>query len=252
MKATTPLSARWGRHLIEQPWAGDGLAASDPLDALTRSAASPERRAWRRERGEVYFAVKRALDIVAALLALIVCAPVMLVVAALIWLEDGGPVIFSRRVIGEQGRMFTMYKFRTMCERAEDLLQQDAELLAEYQRQRFKLRSDPRVTRLGRTLRKYSLDELPQLVNILAGQMSLVGPRCVPPVEVEQFGEVAALRVWVKPGLSGLWQVSGRSDTTYAERIRLDREYVESCSLALDLSILLRTLPAVARGAGAY
>ena len=261
MKATTPMSARWGRHLVEQPWAGDGLSAGESHDgrdgrevvaALSLSALSAERQAWRRERGVAYFAVKRALDIVVALLALIICVPLMLLIAALIWLEDGGPVIFSRRVIGEQGKMFTMYKFRTMCERAEDLLQQDAALLAEYQRQRYKLPSDPRVTRLGRTLRKYSLDELPQFVNILAGQMSLVGPRCVPPVEVEQFGEVAALRVWVKPGLSGLWQVSGRSDTTYAERIRLDREYVERCSLALDLSILLRTLPAVARGSGAY
>ncbi len=145
-----------------------------------------------------------------------------------------------------------MYKFRTMCERAEELLQQDAALMAEYQRQHFKLRSDPRVTRLGQTLRKYSLDELPQLFNILLGQMSLVGPRAVPLIEIEQFGEVAALRAWVRPGLSGLWQVSGRSDTTYAERIRLDRDYVERCSLGLDLRILLRTLPAVARGVGAY
>ena len=260
MKATTPLSTRWERRLVDQPAVGAPVAAAaaaDPiaaatLAALALSARSAEYRAWRRGRGGVYFALKRALDMGAALLALLLSAPLLLLIAALIWLEDDGPVVYTRQVIGERGRLFTMYKFRTMCERAEELLQQDAALMAEYQRQHFKLRSDPRVTRLGQTLRKYSLDELPQLFNILLGQMSLVGPRAVPLIEIEQFGEVAALRAWVRPGLSGLWQVSGRSDTTYAERIRLDRDYVERCSLGLDLRILLRTLPAVARGVGAY
>ena len=255
MKATTPLSTRWERRLIDPPVAGPSVAAvpaDATLEALSLSARSAEYGAWRRGRGGVYFALKRALDMGVALLALIFSAPLLLLVAALIWLEDGGPVIYTRQVIGERGRMFTMYKFRTMCEQAEELLQQDAALMAEYQRQDFKLRRDPRVTRLGQTLRKYSLDELPQFFNILVGQMSLVGPRGVPLIEIERFGEVAALRSWVRPGLSGLWQVSGRSDTTYAERIRLDREYVERCSLGLDLRILLRTLPAVARGVGAY
>lgn len=270
MKATTRVSARWEGRLIEQapPFApappSDATDATDASDAsgvalttappraLALVARAPAYLAWRRDRGSVYFALKRALDLSVAALALIVSAPLLLVIAALIWLEDGGPVIYSRQVIGQQGRMFTMFKFRTMCQRAEDLLQQDEALLAEYKRQHFKLRRDPRVTRLGRILRKYSLDELPQFVNILLGQMSLIGPRAVPPAEIEQFGETATMRAWVKPGLSGLWQVSGRSDTTYAERIRLDCEYVERCSLSLDLRILLRTLPAVARGVGAY
>lgn len=207
---------------------------------------------WRQSRPKGYFILKRALDIVVASLALLLCAPLLLLIALLIWMDDGGPIIFTREVVGEHGRLFKMLKFRTMCERAEDLLQRDEALLAEYQRQHFKLRSDPRVTRLGRILRKYSLDELPQLANVLAGQMSLVGPRCVPTVELELFGDVAEMRAWVRPGLSGLWQVSGRSDTTYAERISLDRAYVESCSIWLDISILLHTLPAVSRGVGAY
>jgi exopolysaccharide production protein ExoY len=255
MKATTPLSTRWERRLINQPAVVAPVTAmpADPaLETPTRGTRSAEYRAWRRGRGGAYFALKRALDIGVALLALIFSAPLLALIAALIWLEDGGSVIYTRQVIGERGRLFTMYKFRTMCEQAEELLQQDAALMAEYQRQHFKLRRDPRVTRLGQTLRKYSLDELPQFFNILVGQMSLVGPRAVPLTEIEQFGEMAALRAWVRPGLSGLWQVSGRSDTTYAARIRLDGEYVERCSLGLDLRILLRTLPAVARGVGAY
>ncbi|HEX8995153.1 MAG TPA: sugar transferase [Ktedonobacterales bacterium] len=247
MKATTPLSTRWE---IQQ---AEGWASAQDVSEGTRAdiRLSDDYAVWRRKRSASYFILKRTLDIVVALIALLICAPAMALIALFIWLEDGGPVIFSREVIGQHGRMFKMFKFRTMCAHAEDLLRQDEALLAEYH-QRFKLRQDPRVTRLGRILRKYSLDEAPQLFNILAGQMSLVGPRCVPPVEADLFGEVAEMRVWVKPGLSGLWQVSGRSDTTYAERIRLDRAYVERCSFWLDVSILLRTLPAVARGVGAY
>lgn len=248
MKATTPLSTRWNTQQTEH-WDGYWQASAGKHARVHLSA---EYAVWRHSRVASYFVLKRTLDIVVALLALLVCAPAMLLIALLIWLEDGGPVIFTREVIGQHGRMFKMLKFRTMCDRAEEVLQRDEALMAEYQRQHFKLRHDPRVTRLGRTLRKYSLDEAPQLFNILAGQMSLVGPRCVPPVEIELFGEVGAMRAWVKPGLSGLWQVSGRSETTYAERIRLDREYVERCSFWLDVSILLRTLPAVARGVGAY
>ena len=249
MKATAPLASRWDQRIGDGRWAKRWHAAENgPLSA----PLSAEYVAWRRTRPTSYFVLKRALDIAVALLALLLCAPLLLLIAALIWLDDGGPVIFTREVIGQGGRRFKMFKFRTMCERAEDLLLQDEALLAEYQRQHFKLRGDPRVTRLGRTLRKYSLDEAPQLFNVLAGEMSLVGPRCVPPVESELFGEVAELRAWVKPGLSGLWQVSGRSNTTYTERVSLDREYVEQCSLWLDIGILLRTLPAVARGEGAY
>lgn len=249
MKATSPLSTRLERRHADGAWADGqhpvGIAPTDvglPVGYL----------AWRRSRPIGYFVLKRAMDVVVALVALLLCAPLLLLIALLIWRDDGGPVMFTREVVGERGRPFRMFKFRTMCERAEDLLQRDEALLAEYQRQHFKLRSDPRVTRLGHALRKYSLDELPQLFNILAGQMSLVGPRCVPSVELELFGEVAEIRAWVKPGLSGLWQVSGRSDTTYTERISLDRAYVESCSFWLDISILLRTLPAVSRGVGAY
>jgi len=248
MKATSPLSTRWERRLAGEVWA-EGQPPADGIQA--RVGAQTDYAAWRRSKPTSYFVLKRVVDVIVALVALLLCAPLLLLVALLVWLDDGGPVIFTREVIGERGRPFRMFKFRTMCNRAEDLLQRDEALRTEYQ-QSFKLRSDPRVTRLGRVLRKYSVDELPQLFNILAGQMSLVGPRCVPSVELELFGDVAAMRAWVKPGLSGLWQVSGRSETSYAERISLDRAYVESCSFLLDISILLRTLPAVLRGVGAY
>ncbi|HEX2347056.1 MAG TPA: sugar transferase, partial [Ktedonobacterales bacterium] len=142
MKATTPLSTRWERRLVDQPAVVAPIAADAAdatLVALALSARSAEYRAWRRGRGGAYFALKRALDMGAALLALLLSAPLLLLIAALIWLEDDGPVIYTRQVIGERGRLFTMYKFRTMCERAEELLQQDAALMAEYQRQHFKL-----------------------------------------------------------------------------------------------------------------
>jgi exopolysaccharide biosynthesis polyprenyl glycosylphosphotransferase len=197
--------------------------------------------------------VKAAFDRVGALLLLLLISPVLAVVAALVMFAPGGrgPAVFRQERVGKNGRLFTLYKFRTMVVNAEarlieirNLNDTDGEL--------FKMRKDPRVTPVGRWLRRFSLDELPQLVNVLKGDMSLVGPR--PPLAKEVAGYPSDMlrRLVVKPGLTGLWQVSGRSDLSWEESIRLDLTYVENWSLAMDLTILARTVSAVVRSSGAY
>jgi exopolysaccharide production protein ExoY len=192
--------------------------------------------------------LKRALDIAIALTALVLLAPVMVAIAAIIWLTQGGSVVFAHERVGLGGRTFRCLKFRTMVPDAAERLarylatnEEAARIWAETQ----KLRNDPRVTWFGHILRKSSLDELPQLFNVLRGEMSCVGPRPVVADELRRYGEHAYEYVKARPGITGLWQVSGRSNTTYAHRVKLDRVYVRRCSLLLDLGILLRTLPAV-------
>ncbi|MGH4019207.1 MAG: sugar transferase [Pseudonocardiaceae bacterium] len=194
---------------------------------------------------------KAAIDRTAALLALLVLAPVLLAVALAIKLEDRGPVLFRQQRVGKAGLIFLVIKFRSMTVDAEARL---AALAAanEAAGPLFKLRADPRVTRVGAFLRRYSLDELPQLVNVLAGHMSVVGPRPPLPAEVECYGFDARRRLLVRPGLTGLWQVSGRSDLSWEETVRLDLRYVENWSLAMDAVILWKTAAAVLRGNGAY
>jgi exopolysaccharide biosynthesis polyprenyl glycosylphosphotransferase len=197
--------------------------------------------------------VKAAFDRVGALALLVLSTPVLAVVAALVMFGPGGrgPAIFRQERVGKDGKPFELYKFRTMVVNADARLHElrnmndtDGEL--------FKMRRDPRVTPVGRFLRRYSLDELPQLVNVLKGDMSLVGPR--PPLSREVAGYPADMRrrLVVKPGLTGLWQVSGRSDLSWEESIRLDLTYVENWSLAMDVAILARTVSAVMRSSGAY
>jgi exopolysaccharide biosynthesis polyprenyl glycosylphosphotransferase len=195
--------------------------------------------------------LKGVLDRVAACLALLVLAPLLIGVALTIKLEDGGPVLFRQQRVGKAGRLFPMLKFRSMMVDAE---RRRIELVAnnEGAGPLFKMRSDPRVTRVGAVLRRYSLDELPQLVNVVAGDMSVVGPRPPLSVEVELYGVDARRRLLVKPGLTGLWQVSGRSDLTWEESVRLDLRYVENWSFAMDLMIVWKTASAVLRGNGAY
>ncbi|MDE3230406.1 MAG: sugar transferase [Chloroflexota bacterium] len=197
-----------------------------------------------------YRMAKRALDIVVAALLLALVSPLLLLVACLVKL-DGGPVIYTRELVGQRERAFRMLKFRTMRADADALLQTDVLLFAEYQ-EHFKLQHDPRITRIGYWLRRFSIDELPQLWNVLRGEMSLVGPRPVHAIEAPVFGGFFAERQSVPPGITGLWQISGRSTTTYERRIELDRAYVRTRSLRGDLGILLRTLPVVVRGSGAY
>jgi exopolysaccharide biosynthesis polyprenyl glycosylphosphotransferase len=195
--------------------------------------------------------IKSAFDRVTATVALILLAPLFGVIACSIAFTDRGPVFFRQVRVGKDGSTFTLYKFRTMVVGAErwkavlsDRNEADGAL--------FKIRRDPRVTSTGAWLRRWSLDELPQLLNVLRGDMSLVGPRPALPEEAARYGDHVRRRLVVKPGLTGLWQVSGRSDLPWDEAVRLDLRYVENWSFALDLQILWKTGSAVLRGSGAY
>ena len=193
--------------------------------------------------------VKRLIDIVVALSTLILMAPVLCLAAAGVRLTLGGPVLFTQRRIGFGGRPFLCYKFRTMAGGDEVLyrhLESDLEAAREWQETQ-KLRKDPRVTRFGHLLRKSSIDELPQLINVLRGEMSCVGPRPVLAPELDRYGTYAHEYMAARPGLTGLWQVKGRNRLTYRDRVALDRFYVRKWSIGLDLMILLRTIPAVTR-----
>jgi exopolysaccharide production protein ExoY len=194
------------------------------------------------------------LDQLAALLLLLLFGPLMAVIALLVWRRDGAPVLFGHYRIGQHGRPFRCLKFRSMYLDSEamlrELLERDPAARAEWERD-HKLTDDPRITPIGHFLRRTSLDELPQLFNVLRGEMSLVGPRPITLAELPRYGQVRWHYLSVRPGMTGLWQVSGRNDTTYDERVELDREFVEQHSLRLRLSILLRTLRVVVLGSGA-
>lgn len=195
--------------------------------------------------------LKVTLDRMVALLALLILSPFMAFIALAVRLDSPGPAIYRRRVMGLGGRQFDAFKFRTMVVNGDQVLAAHPELRAQLEQQ-HKLKDDPRITRLGRILRKLSLDELPQLANVLLGQMSLVGPRIIAPAELTKYGQWQAMLLSVRPGLTGLWQVSGRADVDYQQRVQLDMEYIRTRSLWLDLKIILRTVPAVIRGRGAY
>jgi lipopolysaccharide/colanic/teichoic acid biosynthesis glycosyltransferase len=196
-------------------------------------------------------AVKRLLDIVGSAAALLALSPLLAIVAALVRL-DGGPVFFAQTRVGRHGREFKMFKFRSMRIDAEKRL---AELLAANQHGdgvTFKIKNDPRVTGVGRWIRRFSMDELPQLYNVLIGDMSLVGPRPPVPREVALYTLADRRRLSVKPGITCIWQVSGRAEIDFSGQVRLDVKYIESQSLSQDLRILLKTPHAVVFGSGAY
>ena len=195
--------------------------------------------------------IKAVFDRAVAGLALILLAPLFAVIAVAIRLDDQGPVFFRQTRVGLDGRTFKLCKFRTMVVDAEQRLAQ-LEALNEGAGVLFKMRRDPRVTKVGAWLRRWSLDELPQLFNVLSGDMSLVGPRPALPREVARYGDHMRRRLVVKPGITGLWQVSGRSGLPWEEAFRLDLRYVDNWSLALDLQILWKTWSAVIHGSGAY
>jgi exopolysaccharide biosynthesis polyprenyl glycosylphosphotransferase len=181
----------------------------------------------------------------------ILLAPVLLAIALAVRLDSKGPIIYRRRVMGMNGRQFDAYKFRTMQENGDALLKAHPDLQAELARN-FKLKRDPRVTRVGSIIRKASLDELPQLINVLKRDMSFVGPRIITPAEVEKYNKWDINLMTVRPGITGLWQVSGRSDVSYEERVRLDMHYIRNWSIWLDLQLLFQTIPAVIKRRGAY
>ena len=195
--------------------------------------------------------IKDLFDRCAAAVTLLVLAPLMVILALSIRLSDGGPALFTQVRVGKDGRVFKIYKFRTMLVDAERCR---AELLAinDSDGVLFKLRKDPRVTAIGARLRRWSIDELPQLFNVVLGHMSLVGPRPALPEEAAQYADHVRRRLVVKPGLTGMWQVNGRSDLSWEESIRLDLRYVENWSFALDLQILWKTISVLVRGLGAY
>lgn len=184
---------------------------------------------------------KRCTDIFCALLGLLLLSPVFLWIAFRIKRHDGGPVFHMREIVGLKGQHFFAYKFRTMILDADGYLERHPDLLQLYQKN-MKLMRDPRVTAVGHFLRKSSLDELPQLINVLLGQMSLVGPRMIHPSELTRYGAYADKRLSVKPGITGLWQISGRQYIAYDERVVLDMQYIDTRTLCLDWHILLKTL----------
>lgn len=196
--------------------------------------------------------VKGIIDRLVSLLALLLLAPVLIGIAVLIRFRSPGPVLFRQTRVGVHGRKFTLLKFRTMHVGAEQLQSGLSVTNINKDGLLFKVRDDPRITPIGAVLRRWSLDELPQLLNVLAGTMSLVGPRPPLPEEVARYGTYVSRRLAVKPGLTGLWQISGRSDLSWEEAVRLDLKYVDNWSLSLDAVVLWRTLPAVLHHTGAY
>ena len=193
----------------------------------------------------VYLVLKRLMDIVGASVGLLLASPIMLIVAILIKLEDPkGPILFSQIRNGAYPKTFKMYKFRSMYVDAEDRLQELMHL-NEQSGPAFKIKNDPRITKIGKFIRKTSLDELPQLFNVLKGDMSLVGPRPAIPREVEQYTSYQKQRLFVKPGLTCIWQVSGRNNIGFEEWVELDIEYIKTRNLWLDIKLILLTIPAM-------
>ena len=195
--------------------------------------------------------LKTLMDYAFTLAGLVLISPLLLVLTVIVKLDSPGPIIYRRRVMGRGGIQFDAFKFRTMVINGDEILAAHPDLKAKWERDQ-KLENDPRVTRCGHWLRKLSLDELPQLVNVLLGQMSLVGPRMFAPVEMVRYGNAVDEILSVKPGITGLWQVSGRSSLSYQDRARLDLEYVCTRSVWMDMKLLLLTVPAVLQKRGAF
>ncbi len=210
-----------------------------------------ERKALFENVSSIYIVLKRSFDIVVSLMSLIILSPLFLLVAIIIKLDSRGPILFRQQRTGFKGKPFNMYKFRSMCIDAEDRL---VELVDQNQVSGlvFKIKNDPRVTRVGKLIRKTSIDELPQLVNILKGDMSFVGPR--PPIirEVQEYQPWHSLRLSVKPGLTGLWQISGRNNIGFEDMCRLDLKYIRERRLLYDLKIIFKTIPVLLGDSKAY
>ncbi|WP_172293658.1 sugar transferase [Pseudoruegeria sp. HB172150] len=223
------------------------LAHIDPKGRIDSSRNSSSRAVGGR--------AKRCLDLIAAVTVLTILSPLFLMVGATVALTSPGPILYGHSRIGFGGRSFKCWKFRTMCQDGDAVL---AEHLADNDAARReweltrKLKDDPRVTTIGRVLREYSVDELPQLLNVIRGDMSLVGPRPVVQAELENYNSHAGYYLSARPGITGLWQVSGRNDVSYDHRVRLDVSYVADWSLSQDIAIMARTIPAVVASRGAY
>lgn len=194
---------------------------------------------------------RRLFDITFSGALLLLLLPAAILISLIIILDSPGPILFRQNRVGAGGTLFLFYKFRSMVMDAE-ARRPELDSLNEATGPLFKIKQDPRITRCGRWMRKYSIDELPQLINVLIGNMSVLGPRPALPAEVGQYNQIQRQRLCIKPGITGLWQVSGRSDLTFEQSIKLDIEYINQQSLWLDFTILLRTVGAVVKGRGAY
>ena len=194
---------------------------------------------------------KTFIDYALTLVGVVLISPLLILLALIVKLDSPGPVIYRRRVMGRGGTQFDAWKFRTMVINGDEILATHPDLKVKWERDQ-KLEDDPRVTRSGNWMRKLSLDELPQLFNVLCGQMSLVGPRMFAPVELVRYGDAVDEILSVKPGITGLWQVSGRSNLSYGDRARLDLEYTRTRSVWIDLKLLALTVPAVLQKRGAF
>jgi lipopolysaccharide/colanic/teichoic acid biosynthesis glycosyltransferase len=223
-----------------------------PLSVPASTTLPGEARPHSAVRVAIYLCAKRAIDIVVSSIALLVLAIPFAVIAFLIKRQDGGPVFYAHTRVGKNGRRFKFYKFRSMIRDADRLKDQLLALNHHDDARTFKMKSDPRITPLGRWMRRYSVDELPQFLNIWKGDMSLVGPRPPLPREVELYTPEDMRRLEVTPGLTCLWQIRGRGDLPFSEQVKLDVEYVETRGFLLDIEILRDTIPAVISGRGAY
>mgnify|MGYP001599525894 CR=1 FL=1 len=207
----------------------------------------------------LYDFTKRLIDIAGSFIGLIILSPILFLVSIAIKLDSTGPIFADTPMrVGKDGKLFKMHKFRSMVENAHDILENNPELLQEYKKNSFKILNDPRVTRVGKIIRRLSIDELPQFINILTGKMSLVGPRAYYPFELEeQQMKYPTSRKFVKiilsgkPGITGVWQVSGRSNINFDKRVEMDAKYVMRRSILYDLYLMVKTLPAVISGKGA-
>lgn len=198
-----------------------------------------------------YKIIKRTLDIIISGVGLVILFPFLLVIAIAIKIDSKGPILFKHKRIGKDGKTIYIYKYRTMLPNAEEMIKDfNDEQLKEF-KENYKLKKDPRITKVGRFLRKTSLDELPQLINILKGELSIVGPRPVIQEELERYGENAEKFLSVMPGLTGYWQANGRSLTTYEQRMKMELYYVENCTLLLDIKIFFKTIFIVFKKEGA-
>lgn len=206
-----------------------------------------------------YDFAKRTIDLIGSLLGLIILSPLLFFVAVAIKLDSFGPVLADTPMrVGKNGKLFKMYKFRSMVKNAQELLSSNPKLLEEYKKNSYKIFNDPRITKVGKVIRRFSIDELPQFINILRGEMSLVGPRAYYPFELEeQQIKYPSARKYVKiillgkPGVTGIWQVSGRSNVNFDKRVEMDAKYVMRRSVSYDLWLMLKTIPAVISGKGA-
>lgn len=202
-------------------------------------------------KGKIYRGFKRIVDIILGCIGLVLLSPIFLILAICIKIDSKGPVIFAHKRIGKNGKEFNMYKFRSMYENAEEMIENFNEEQKREWQENFKLENDPRITKVGKFLRKTSLDELPQIVNIIKGDLSIVGPRPIVDEELEKYGENKEKFLSITPGLTGYWQANGRSNTTYEERMQMELYYIDNQSLWLDIKIFFKTIVSVLKKEGA-